>query len=123
MQVQIHGTPSYSDGGRRAQVTVLVGEGSSRRSITRHVQKRPCGNGSFGWFGLNIDPRAIPLNELYEQKLAEAKGNLASAKAALDELKKKLEIANEAKPGRIHSKRRGCCRQDRVRSCDWTNRV
>ena len=51
--------------------------------------------------GLNIDERAIPLNERYEVELAETMGDLTSAEAALDSLKKRLEKVNAAEPERF----------------------
>ncbi len=48
--------------------------------------------------GLNIDERAIPLNERYESELTIAKGNLASTEGKLELIKKQLEKANEVEP-------------------------
>ncbi len=90
MQVQVNST-SISKNHQRAQVTVLIGEGRNRRSVTRHVEQHPIGKKSFGWFGFNPDPNAVPLNELYEDELIIAKSNLASAEAVLADLEKKLE--------------------------------
>lgn len=80
----------------RAQITIVTGEGHNRRSFTRHVQRR-----GYNWIGLNIDPRAVPLNEKYEQELAEAKSKLASAEAAIRSIEKKLEDVSKAPEGDI----------------------
>ena len=40
--------------------------------------------------GLNIDERAIPLNERYEQELAEAQSNFSVAKARLSGFKERM---------------------------------
>ena len=71
--------------GKRAQVTIPTGKGLNQRSVTRHI-------GLVGdrWIGFNPDERAIPLNERYEDELTVAKSKLASAEAALKDLRKKL---------------------------------
>ena len=76
---------SFSEGRKGGQITVTVGEGRNKRSFTRHL--------SPALIGLNIDERAIPLNELYEDELAIANGDLACAEARLKGLKKGLEDA------------------------------
>ncbi|MBI2062188.1 MAG: hypothetical protein HYT64_00620 [Candidatus Yanofskybacteria bacterium] len=88
---------SKSANGKHAQVTVVTGEGRNRRSFTRHVESR----GYHSWVGLNIDPRAIPLNKLYEQELAEAKSELFNAEAAVRNLEKKLENIDKSPEGDI----------------------
>jgi len=98
MKVQIHGEPIFSKRGARAQIIVLVGEGRNRNSITKHAQRRVVGPNAVGYFGLNPDERAIPLNEQYEAELAEANSKLTIAEAALANLEKKLGMANEATP-------------------------
>ena len=90
MQIEIHGKPSISANGRKAQVTVLIGKGYNRRSVTRHAVRR-----GYAWVGNNPDERAIPLNARYEAELAEAKNKLSIAETALDVLKKTLDKANE----------------------------
>lgn len=87
---------SLSDGKNGRQITVTVGEGSNRRSFTRHLQHH---NGA--WVGLNIDPRAIPLNKLYEDELSEAKSDLASAKKTLKDLGARLSIVNDVDPSKV----------------------
>lgn len=72
---------SESADGKHAQITVTVGEGRNRRSFTRHLEYRG------GWVGLNIDERAVPLNERYEQELDEAKNELSNAKSSLKNLR------------------------------------
>ena len=101
MQVEIHGKPSFSKNGARAQVIVLVGEGRNRRSITKHAERRAIGPTTVGYFGLNPDERAIPLNEKYEAELAETKSDLTSAEAALRILQKKLEEVGDVDPSKV----------------------
>ncbi len=86
MQVEIHGKPSFSKKGARAQVVVLVGEGRNRRSVTRHVERR-----GYSWVGLNPDERAIPLNERYEHELTGTQHQLGQEEEELDVLKRRLE--------------------------------
>ncbi len=81
---------SFSEGKKGGQITVTVGEGRNRRSFTRHLNS--------AMVGLNIDERAIPLNERYESELTIAKGNLASTEGKLELIKKQLEKANEVEP-------------------------
>ena len=75
------------------QVTVTVGEGRNRRSFTRHVNQ--------SMVGLNIDPRAIPLNEKYEQELAEAQDNLTIVETELKKLHEKLARVEAETPETI----------------------
>ncbi len=82
---------SFSEGKKGGQITVTVSEGANRRSFTRHLKRQ---NGA--WVGLNIDERAIPLNERYEQELTEAKREFASAEAVLKALLRKREALIEA---------------------------
>ena len=91
LKYTVTSTRENSKGGK--QITVTIGEGSNKRSHTRHLHRQ---GGAL--IGLNIDERAIPLNERYEQELAEAKSKLASAEAALDGLKKKLEVIEGVEP-------------------------
>lgn len=88
---------SESANGRGAQITVTVGEGGERRSFTRHLHRQ---GGRL--MGLNIDPRAIPLNELYEQEFAEAKSELASSEVALKGLREKLAKVGTETPENIN---------------------
>ncbi len=93
MKVQIHGKPSFSKDGKSVQVTILVGEGCKRRSEPRHAER-----GRYGWFGLNTDPLAIPLNARYEDELDTAKNDLASAEVALKDFRKRLEDVEAQTP-------------------------
>jgi hypothetical protein len=85
---------SFSEGRNGGQITVTVGEGRNRRSFTRHLHRQ-----GGVMVGLSIDERAIPLNELYEDELAIAKGDLACAERRLKEFQKKLEAIEVAPDG------------------------
>jgi len=90
-------TASRSANSRKiTQVTVLIGSGSKRRSVTRHISLV-----GRSWIGLNPDPRAIPLNEQYEQEFAEAKSELVSAETRVGIIEKKLEEISKAPEGDI----------------------
>jgi hypothetical protein len=93
MQIQIHGKPSFSKDGRKAQVVVLIGG----KSITRHAERRFLGGPrSTGYFGLNIDERAVPLNERYEAEYKAAERELDVAEAALTLAERELDQAKNA---------------------------
>ena len=77
---------SFSEGKKGGQITVTVGEGRNRRSFTRHLHHQ---GGAL--IGLNIDGRAIPLNERYEAEFAEAQAEMASTEAELKKLMKERD--------------------------------
>ena len=80
--------------GSGGQITVTVGEGRNRRSFTRHLNR--------GMLGLHIDKRAHPLNEKYEQELAEAQAEMASAENMFSKLLKEREdIINVEAEGHV----------------------
>lgn len=82
MLIETHGKASVSRNGRKAQVTIVIGAGSTRRSVTRHIEYRP----GRGWFGLNPDPRAVELNDHYEAEFTEAQSAVSKLKAKLTAL-------------------------------------
>lgn len=87
---------SFSEGRNGAQITVTVGEGRSRRSFTRHLQRR-----GGAWIGLNIDERAVPLNKLYEAELRKAEIDLADAETWVKDLQKRLEVVGDVDPSKV----------------------
>ncbi len=76
--IKISRVVSFSKNKTHAQVIVLVGKGRNQRSHTRQL--------NHAMVGLNIDPRAIPLNEKYAEELAEARSEMLQAKKELKEL-------------------------------------
>lgn len=89
--VEIHGEPSFSADGRKAQVIVLIGEGSNCRSMTRHAVRE---KGLL--VGLNPDPRAIELNDRYEEEFAKSQSAVSKLEAELTALSVELEQAKTA---------------------------
>ncbi len=85
-------TANRSANRKTAQVTILIGEGSKRRSVTRHIGLVGC-----DWVGSNPDPRAIPMNEKANLDIALAKSERVSAENLVKDLKEKLEAANDDK--------------------------
>ncbi|HEY4475007.1 MAG: hypothetical protein A3J46_03285 [Candidatus Yanofskybacteria bacterium RIFCSPHIGHO2_02_FULL_41_11] len=88
---------SESKKGTKAQITVVVGKGRGSLSFTRHLERR---NG-YDWIGLNIDPRAIPLNEKYEEEMQAAGLILTVLESDLKRLENRLEDISKAPEGDI----------------------
>ena len=86
-KVAIHLTQSiyYRKGQARAQVIVLTGEGSNRRSVNRHV-----GMQDGIWIGNNPDDTAVDRNAFAEQAVQTAEQNVRATAIRLDELNQAL---------------------------------
>ncbi len=74
---------------KRAQIIVCLGEGSERRSVTRHVVQQSDGS----WIGKNPDDQAEKLHVKADETLIRAQAALNEAERALVTLRK----ANEDK--------------------------
>ncbi len=95
---------SRSNGGRRAQVVVVMGNGAQKRSVTRHVRWE----GS-GWMGHNPNEAAVA-------RLDEAEAELGRATERCNNIAALLDLTDEALGRHINT-----IRQKRQKWADCSN--